>query len=294
MVIYANVGGERVERAFASLREAVKRVSPDPESVHMRHVVIHEDDPVLLREEMKRIVAMRPAAIVATSLVIAHAAQEATATIPVLFGTWEDPVNAGLVTSFARPGHNLTGFTFFLPLEEKRFELLKECFPAVKRVALMTDRAWLAQPHVAPALDEARRRLGIEIEVLVIETEGELTRAVASAVAASIDAWYVPHTTLPFGQPDLVVRTLERLHKPVLYARTQYVEKGGLMAYQAELDDIFAVWATLIARVLQGIPPAIIPVERPRRFELSLNLEAARRAGVALPRPILKRADRFF
>ena len=237
---------------------------------------------------------MHPAAIVATSLVIALAAQEATTTIPVIFGTWEDPVTAGLVTSFARPGKNLTGFTSYLPLEEKRFELLKESFPEVKRVALVTDRAWLAQPHVAPALEEARRRFKVEIEVLVIETEAELERAVSSRLAASIDAWYVPHTTLPFEQPDLVVRTLDRLRKPVLYARTQYVEKGGLMAYQSELDDIFAVWATLLVRVLQGIPPAIIPVERPRRFELSLNLEAARRAGVALPRPILNRADRFF
>jgi putative ABC transport system substrate-binding protein len=292
-VIYANVAGERVQRAFARLRDAVERAAPA--GVRVEHFVLRDEyDPALLEEDMRRIVAMHPSAIVTPNVVITLAAQKATATIPVIFGIWEDPVHAGLAGSFARPGHNLTGFTSYLPLEEKRLELLKECFPAVKRVAALADRAWFAEPHVAPALEAAGRRFGFQVEAVVAENEAELAAFLASPRAAAIDAWYVPWSTLPFEQPDLVVRTLQRLGKPVFYTRNLFVEKGGLIAYQSEFDDIFAVWATLIARVLQGIPPAIIPVERPRRFELALNLEAARRLGVTLPRSIVKRADRFF
>ena len=293
-VIYANVGGERVQSAFARLRDAVERAALRPGSVRLEHVTIDDNDPALLREGMRRIVAMRPSAIVTPNLLISLAAQQATATIPVIFGTWEDPVQAGLVSSFARPGHNLTGFTAFLPLDEKRLELLSECFPAAKRIAVLADRAWLAEPHVAPALEAARHRFGLQVDVVVAANQGDLAAFLASPRAAAVDAWYVPYSILPFEQPDLVVRTLQRLGKPVVYTRTQFVEKGGLIAYQSELDDVFAVWATLITRVLQGIPPAIIPVERPRRFELSINLGAARSLGVALPRAVLKRTDRFF
>ena len=294
-VIYANVGGERVQRAFARLHDAFERAAPRSAGARLEHFVLRDEyDPALLEEDMRRIVAMRPSAIVTPNQSIALAAQKATATIPVIFGIWEDPVHSGLAASFARPGHNLTGFTSYLPLEEKRLELLKESFPAVRRVAALADRVWLAEPHVVPALEAAGRRFGLQVETVVAESEAELAAFLASPRAASIDAWYVPWSTLPFEQPDLVVRTLERLGKPVIYTRSLFVEKGGLIAYQSEFDDVFAVWATLIARVLQGVPPAIIPIERPRRFELALNLEAARRLGVALPRPVLKRVDRFF
>lgn len=294
-VVYANVGGERVQRVFMRLREAIERATPQPGSVRLEHVVLrNEYDPVTLREDMLRIVAMRPSAIVTPNLVISLAAQRATATIPVIFGCWEDPVHAGLVESFARPGRNFTGLTSFLPLEEKRLELLKEYFPAVKRVAALADRAWLAEPHVAPALEAARRRFGLRVEAVVAENEGELRAFLASPRAAAIDAWYVPYTTLPFEEPDLVVRILQRLGKPVIYTRTMFVEKGGLIAYQSEVDQFVVVWATLITRVLQGIPPAIIPVERTHRFELSLNLGAARRLGVGVPHAVLRRTDRFF
>jgi putative tryptophan/tyrosine transport system substrate-binding protein len=293
-VIYANVGGERVQRAFARLRDAVRSAVPDPAGVRLEHVVVSENDPTLLRESMRRIVAMRPAAIVTPNLTISLAARRATADIPVIFGIWEDPVEAGLVDSFARPGGNLTGFTSFLPLDEKRLELLKETFPAARQIAILGDKAWMDQPHVPSALEAARHRLGIDVEVVYVENEAAWMAFLGSARSAAIDAWYVPFSIVPFENPDLIVNSLSRQAKPVLYARTQFVEKGGLIAYQAEFDDVFPVWATLIARVLAGIPPAIIPVERPRRYELTLNLPSAQRQGVSIPRSILKRVDRFF
>jgi putative ABC transport system substrate-binding protein len=294
-VIYANVGGDRVQRAFARLREAVERALPQAVGVRLQHFVLRDEyDAALLSEDIRRIVAMQPSAIVTPNLTITLAAQKATTTIPVIFGIWEDPVRAGLAGTFARPGRNLTGFTSYQPLEEKRLELLAECFPAVKRVAVLADRVWIAEPHIAPALAAVRRRFGLQVEAVVVENEAELKEFLASPRAAAIDAWYVPWSALPSDHPDLVLEALQRLGKPVIYTRTLFVEKGGLIAYQSEFEDVFAVWATLIVRVLQGIPPAIIPVERPRKFELALNLVAARRLGVDLPRSILKRADRFF
>lgn len=294
-IVYANVGGERVQRAFERLNRALEQSGVlARHGVVLRHELVHQDEPQRLRADMERIVAMRPAAIVAPGAVIAAAAKEATSTIPVIFGSWESPVGIGLVESLARPGRNLAGSTDFIPLEEKRLELLKELAPTTRRVGVLVDRIWMRQPHVTPALAEAARRLALLLELFPAETESELQSALESERGRSMQAWYVPHAEVAFLNPDFVVEAFRRTAKPVMYSRSLYVEKGGLAAYQSELDDVFEVWAKLLARVLEGVPPAIIPVERPRHFEFTLNLGAARRLGLTIPRSLLRRADRFY
>ena len=296
-IVYANVGGDRVQRAFEQLNRALGRAGVfSRHAVALRHEVVHEHQPEVLRAEMERIVASRPAAIVAPNAVIAAAAKQATAAaqIPVVFGSWESPVHVGLVESLARPGRNVTGFTFFQPLEEKRLELLKELSPGVRRVGVLADRLWLRQPHVAGALQAAARKLDLVLETFGAENEAELQAVLDSDRARSMHAWYVPLTEVVFEHPDLVVQAFHLTQKPVMYTRSIYVEKGGLAAYQSELGDVFDLWAKLLGQVLDGVPPAIIPIERPMQFELALNVERARAIGLAIPRSLLLRADRFY
>ena len=296
-IIYANVGGERVQRAFEQLRSALQRAGIFARfGVELRHEVVHEQQLDVLRSDMARIVALRPAAIVAPGVVIAAAAQAATAgtPIPVVFGSWESPVQAGLVESLARPGGNLTGFTVFLPLDEKRLELLKDLAPKARRLGVVVDKLWAQQPQAVRSLEAAARRFDLTVETFAVENEGELQAALESARGRKMHAWYVPLVEVLFRNPDFVVDAFRRSGKPAMYTRSLYVEKGGLIAYHSDLGDVFELWAKLLGQILAGVPPAIIPIEGPRHFELAINLEAARELGVTIPRSLLRRADRFY
>lgn len=294
VVVYANADGERIRQAHARLAAAFDRLGIlRRHGATLRHEVVDDRDEETLREGMRRIAAMNPAVIVAPSTAHALAAKAASATIPVVFGGWQDPVAAGLIEAYARPGRNLTGFTSFLPLDEKRIELLLECEPAARRIGVIADRLWLAQPHVTGVLERSRRRFGVAVEVFEVEDLAALPGVLASARARSMGAWYVPHTRMPFDSPLAVVAAMNATGKPTIYERSQYVEAGGLVAYQSDLDDVFEVWATLVDRVLSGVQPAIIPIERPRHFQVALNLATARRLGLSIPRSVLARVDRF-
>lgn len=294
-VIYANVGGERVRSAFARLERAMNRIDTlRRHGAKLRHEVVDNSSREALEADMKRIAAMKPDVIIATSVNVALAAQKATSTIPVVFGGWHDPVEIGLVESFARPGRNLTGFTSFLRLDEKRLEILKLCAPHARIVAVLADEIWARQPHVREIVSAARERHGLELRILVIETEASLRTYLASGPGRAVDFWYVPHTKLPFEGPELVVSALAQARKPAIYERSSYVERGGMIAYQSDLGDVFEIWSTLVDRVLDGVPAAIIPIERPRHYELAVNLDSARELGVVIPRSIITRADRFY
>lgn len=294
-VIYANVGGERVREAFTRLERAMNRIGTlRRHGAKLRHQVVDNSSQETLEADMKRVAAMKPDVIIATSVNIALAAQKATSTIPIIFGGWHDPVEVGLVESFARPGRNLTGFTSFLPLDEKRLEILKLCAPGARSVAVLADEIWAQQPHVQDIVNAARDRHGLDLRILVIETEATLRRYLDSAPGRSIDFWYVPHTKLPFESPALVVQALAQAYKPAIFERSSYVERGGMIAYQSDLGDVFEIWSTLVDRVLDGVPTAIIPIERPMQFELAVNLASARKLGVVIPRSIITRAHRFY
>ena len=296
-IVYANVDGERVQRAFGSLHAALMKAGVlARHRVELRHVIVDEHDPERLQADLEKIVAMRPAAIVAPGGVIAAAAQKATVAnrIPVVFGTWASPVHSGLVESLARPGANLTGSTDFMPLEEKRLELLLEVAPGTRRLGVLVDHLWMRQSHVATTLEAAARSRGLTVRMFAAESEADVDAVMASEDARAVHAWYVPFIEVLFMKPDFVVDAFRRLGKPVMYTRSAFVSKGGLISYQSELGDVFEVWAKLLGQILDGVPPAIIPIERPRHFELAVNLETARRLELTIPRSILKRADRFY
>jgi putative ABC transport system substrate-binding protein len=236
---------------------------------------------------------MRPAAIVATNSETAAIAKSLTRDIPVIFGSRQDPIRMGLVESLAHPGGNLTGFTYFVPIEEKRLELLRQLSPRVRKLGILVDRWWMDESEGSSVMEGGARQ-GFEPHVFFAETTQALQMTLATAAARQMDAWYVPYTVLPFDRPAELVAMLGATRKPVIYPATQFVERGGLISYQQllPLEESSRLIANMVALVLDGVPAGEIPIERPKSFELAINLATAKGLGISVPRSLIKRADR--
>jgi len=267
--------------------------------VEGRNVVIEYRDaerklerfPVLAAE----LVALKVDVIVAPSVVASQAAKQATKTIPIVFAGVADPVTDGLVTSIARPGGNVTGLSNLAPeLVGKRLELLKEAVPGVSRVAILwqpgsgmerTDKDTLRAAEVAA------QALSVRLQVIEVRSPADLHRAFSDIARERANAIIVQGTPMFFTERRRIVDLAAKHRLPAMYTTRQYVESGGLMAYGASLDDLLRRAAAYVDRLLRGAKPADLPVEQPTKFELVVNLKAARALGITIPRSILGRAD---
>ena len=223
------------------------------------------------------------------------AAQNATRTIPIITATVGDPVGRGIIASLARPGGNVTGLSFSVGFEivGKQLELLKEVVPKVSRVAVLGNPG---NPSYGPMLREAQvagRSLGVQLQVLEARGLNEFDRAFAAmvkqragALLVFADAAYIFHRT-PLAQ----LAAKSRL--PTIYGLREHVEAGGLLAYGPNLGDLFRRAATYVAKILKGAKPADLPVEQPTKFELIINLRAAKALGLTIPPSLLRRADQI-
>jgi putative ABC transport system substrate-binding protein len=245
---------------------------------------------------LKNALQARPAAVIAPNSEIAALAKSLTSEVPIIFASHQDPIRVGLIDSLARPGKNLTGFTFFVPVDLKRLELLRQVAPHARKLGIVIDRWWLEESNGKEVALAARKEFGFDSTFFPAETLEELKVQLSSPRAREMDAWYVPYTALPYYEPGLLVRLLNALDRPVMFPATLFVEKGGLASYEPQmtLAETASLWSTMIGLVLDGVPPGEIPIERPKSFELALNVEAARRLGLAIPANLIKRADKVF
>ena len=228
--------------------------------------------------------------VLAVSPVAVQAARGATKTIPIVAVDLEtDPVAARLVASLARPGGNITGIFFDFPdFSGKWLELLKEAVPRLSRVAVFWDPG--TGPVQLKAAEAAAKSLGLQLQILEVRAPTDFERALRSAVqgrAGGLLALSSPAVGMnPRSIADLVVRN--RL--PAITLFTEFAEAGGLMAYGANLHDLFLQAGRLVGKVLQGTKPAELPAERPTRFELVVNLKTAKALGLTIPASIMVRA----
>lgn len=245
------------------------------------------------RQALQAVVARRPVAILAASGSLAMAARDATRDIPVIFASVADPVRIGLVESLAAPGGNLTGFTYDVPIEEKQFEILSELAPRARVIGVIEDGHWLGTKFSGRRLQEREKALGVEIRVFVEARANRMARIPASTAARGVDAWFIPISDgAALGRAGLV-EAIRRTRKPAVYGRTLFVEAGGLASYQEVIPSPMELWRDSLHLVLAGTPPARIPVQRPKDFELALNLDEAARSGLAIPPSFLRRANRI-
>ena len=245
-----------------------------------------------VEEPVVRAIAGRPAMILAGNEQAAVYAKRHTSTIPVLFGSASHPVRGGLVESMARPGRNLTGFTFDVEIERKQLELLKEIAPKARVVGVLNDGTWYPKRVPEEQVARLEQELGVKLRILTGRDTTDMGRLVQSPEGRAVDAWLVPVHNLTGSAPAGVVKAVNGSRKPAVYGRTFFVEAGGLASYQEVIDQPMAIWAEMFRMILRGVPPGEIPVRRPKDFVLAVNLDEARRSGITLRSPLLRRADK--
>jgi putative tryptophan/tyrosine transport system substrate-binding protein len=225
-----------------------------------------------------------------------QAAKNATKTIPIVMeGLSADPVERGLVESLARPGGNVTGFTSLSrELGGKRLELLKEAVPKLARVAVLYDPAIAGSvQEVKEDLPVSARALGLTVRSWEVRGADSFEKVFAAVNKERPDGLYVPSGGLLIdANRKRIVGFALKGRLPSMYSNRQFVDAGGLMSYGADLSDSYRRVAYFVDRILKGTKPAELPVERPRKFELVINLKTAKQIGVTIPQSLLYRADK--
>lgn len=255
-----------------------------------------ETKPERLRPLAGELIGLKVDVIVVSSGTAgARAAKQATTTVPIVFPAVADPVMDGLVTSFARPGGNLTGSSLVAPeLVAKSLELLKGTVPGVNRVALLLNPDSLSDQGRKERLagaDAAARTLGIRLQILEARRPEDFDRAFSQMAKARAEALTVLAAPVFDNNRRRLVDLAAKGRLPAVYAFRWYVEAGGLISYGPDVIESFRRAGTYVDKILKGANPGDIPVERPTKFELVVNLKTAKTLGLTIPRSLLQRAD---
>ncbi len=220
------------------------------------------------------------------------AAEQATKTIPIVMASSGDPVLAGLVASFARPGGNVTGFTILAELEGKRLELLKEAVPTLSRVAVLWNPA---NPAIIPFYQQtqvAARALRVTLQPVVeVRRVADFEAAFAAIARARPHALMVLVDRFLLANRTRIVGFAASRRLPGMYGFREYVDVGGLMSYAPSNIDLFRGAAIYVDKILKGTKPADLPVQQPTRFELVINMKTGKALGLKIPPSVLSRAD---
>ena len=254
-----------------------------------------EGKPNRLPTLANELVRLNVEVIVAGGTNDARAAQNATKTIPIVMtGIGIDPVDVGLVKSLARPGSNVTGITnLSSELGGKRLELLKEAVPKITRVAVLYDPVASGSMHeVKETLPVAAGALGLTVRSWEVRGANDFEKVLGALRKERADGLYVAGGPLTSKIGTRITEFALKSRLPSVYGDRGYIEAGGLMYYGADFADINRRVATFVDKFLKGSKPADLPVEQPRKFELWINLKAAKQIGLTIPTNVLARADR--
>ncbi len=223
----------------------------------------------------------------------ALALKNATRTIPIVFLDVTDPVAAGLVDSLARPGGNVTGFSSIeAVLAGKRLELLKEAVPKISRVAVLWNPH---DPSSAQQWKESQlpaRELGLQLHSMEVSSADKFENAFKDANQARSSALFVIASALAASSQKRIADLATKYRLPAIYPQENFVTNGGLISYGPDQAERYRRVAAMVDKILKGTKPADIPVEQPTKFELVINLKAAKQIGLTIPQSVLYRADR--
>jgi putative tryptophan/tyrosine transport system substrate-binding protein len=239
------------------------------------------------------LVRLKVDVIVSAGSTATRAVKEATSTIPIVMSQDSDPVGNGFVASLARPGGNITGLATLAPeLSGKQLELLKEVVPKLSRVTVLGTST---QPGYAQWLREvklAAGAFGVQLQYLDVLSPKDIEIAFREANKGRAEAVLVQASPVFMSQRIQIVDLAIKSRLPAIYPQTEYTEAGGLMYYGANTPDLYGRAATYVDKILKGVKPADLPVEQPTKFELIINLRAAKQIGLTIPPTVLARADR--
>ena len=221
-----------------------------------------------------------------------RAARSVTGTIPIVIRSSDDPVDSGLVASLARPGGNITGvYSLYAELGPKRLELIKEALPHVTRVAVLWDPAFSGGPSRWKEVEHAARAVGLTLVSAEASSSERLEAAFGVAMRQRAQALMTLRNPVIVGHKSRVVELAAKSRLPAIYDEREFVEAGGLMAYGANLDDLYRRAATYVDKIVKGARPADLPIERAAKFEFIINRKTAKALDLTIPQSLLLRAD---
>ena len=245
--------------------------------------------PALLADLVRRQVTV----IATPGQVPSIAAKAAVATVPIVFGVGDDPVQLGLVTSLARPGGNATGINFFVQeVGAKRLRLLHDLIPNAVRIAVLVNPMNAAvETTTLREVQEAAPALGLQIQVLKASTIGEIDAAFANIARERPDALFVAGDAFFLDRRVQFATLTARDRIPASYSVREAVAAGGLMSYGPDLAEAFRQIGVYTASILKGAKPADLPVLQSTKFEFIINLTTSKALGLTIPASFLSLAD---
>ena len=229
--------------------------------------------------------------VVASATPATLAMKQATSTIPIVMTGSADALGSGLVASLARPGGNVTGISLMTPdTASKRVELLREAIPGLRRLAYFGDFADPASASQRDAAKATARALGLDIVQVDFRRAEEVTAAIES-LKGRVDAIYVQDDSLSIPNRVLINESALFARLPTMHAFREALDGGGLISYGSNIPDMYRHAAQFVDKILRGTSPSDIPVEQPTKFDLVINLKAAKALGIAIPDKLIALAD---
>ncbi|HEV8342196.1 MAG TPA: ABC transporter substrate-binding protein [Candidatus Binatia bacterium] len=246
-----------------------------------------------LSELAAALVRLKVDVIVTAGPAATRVTKQATTTIPIVMAQDSDPVGSGFVTSLARPGGNITGLSRLSPeLSGKQLELLKEIVPTLSHLAVFGNSTQPGNPQSLKEVELAAGAFRMQLQYLDIGGPKDIETAFRAASKGRADAVLVLSSPVLFSQRTEVIELAAKSRLPAIYFGREFAEDGGLMTYGPSITDLFRRAAVYVDKILKGAKPADLPVEQPTKFELIINLKAAKQIGLTIPPNVLARADR--
>jgi putative ABC transport system substrate-binding protein len=239
------------------------------------------------------LVSLQVDVIVSSGPTATRPAKEATSTIPIVMTFDDDPVGSGFVVSLARPGGNITGLSTLSPqISGKQLELLKEIVPRLGRVAVIGTSTRQGTAQNLKEMELAAGSFGVKLQYLDAPDPKDIENIFRAARKGQADGVLVLQSPVLNSQRAQIADLALKSRLPATYPRREFVEDGGLMSYGVSISDLDRRAATYVDKILKGAKPADLPVEQPTKFELVINLKAAKQIGLTIPPNVLARADK--
>jgi len=239
------------------------------------------------------LVALKVDIIVSGGAAVTRAAKKATTTIPIVMAADLDPVGSGHAASLAQPGGNITGLSLLSPeLSGKQLELLKDTLPKLSLVAVLANSIEPGSTLTLKEIGFAAAALKLKLQQLDVFDPKDIETAIQSASKGRADAVLVLPSLVLNSRRAQTVEFMVKSRLPAIYFSADWIDDGGLMFYGASYPDLFRRSATYIDKILKGRTPAELPIEQPMKFELIINLKAAKQIGLTIPPEVLARANK--
>ena len=284
--------GDRNEPRLVAFRDELAKLGwIEGKNIHVEYRSAEgrsERLPALLSE----LVALKVDVLVTASTPTAIAAKSAIRDIPIIFSMVSDPVASGLVTSLARPGENLTGWSNMLPqTSAKLLELLKEVVPKASSIAVMLDPSNPGKELEFKALQAAGQRWELKLQSMPVRGLADIKAAFSAMAQQRPDGLIVLQDTVTSPNRVVIVEAAAGIRLPAVYQVSEFADAGGLLSFGLNQARQFRRSAYYVDRILKGAKPGDLPVEQPNTFELVINMKTAKALGIAIPQPLLLRAD---